>query len=489
MSKSLLALTAALVATGCGSQHHDYETPVAPASPASDGSADQVAPSSDAPADSRPGAEGGSGSDASTTPDAPVDGPVVDAAACAARAVDAARGVFVALTGGSDASGDCGDQATPCRTIALGIAQAKKLLRPNVYVASGAYVESVQLIPGVTIEGGWSAATWAPDCSADATRIQTPADVDATSAARAAVEARDLGGKAVLRSLTILGKDAASVKPNESVYGVFATGATTQLELDDVVVRATSAASGASGTAGTAGASPAATCTDGDGLDGPAGDAAGAVAGQFTKDGYVPGDGSTGAEGTAGHAGTKAPDTGMMSCTVCIMNPTCSPLSSSISRPFYGTNGCGGGNGTGGGGGRGGGSSFGVYAWDATVSARNGLVQAGAAGNGGSGAGGGPGVAGSAGTANTELCGNACPSTTVPADCKPTGIVPTTQKGGDGGKGGSGGRGAGGSGGYSYAVFAKGAAPTIVGTALDHGAAGVGADGAPSGVAGDLGTN
>src|SRR5262249_2725680 len=83
-------------------------------------------------------------------------------------------GTFVSSSG-SDTNP--GTQALPLRTIAKGIDQAASIGNGvDVYVAAGTYAESVAVVEGVSLYGGWaeSPTGWAHDVAANPATLACP---------------------------------------------------------------------------------------------------------------------------------------------------------------------------------------------------------------------------------------------------------------------------------------------------------------------------
>ncbi len=75
---------------------------------------------------------------------------------CFPLEVDDATSFFVTLSG--EDSETCGSRSFPCRTIQRAIDRAALGSEiDHVYVATGSYAESLELRPGITLEGGVSA--------------------------------------------------------------------------------------------------------------------------------------------------------------------------------------------------------------------------------------------------------------------------------------------------------------------------------------------
>ena len=424
-------------------------------------------------------------SDAGT--DSAADASSEDGGGCPVVLTDEATMVLVA-TYGADVPA-CGEVALPCRTVAVGIERAAALGKPTVAIAAGEYEEEIALRAGIGLRGGWQPSPsdpWMADCTEQAAELVV---LRAPSNASVGVIAEDLGGEASLEVLTILSKDSVEVGAGESVYGVVARGASTLLNLDQVIVEATGPGAGTDGLDGELQPSGLSGCSPEDGSDGAAGaDALPVDAGDFTAAGYSSPFGWAGTPGSSGAAGTPGEPGGCVECVACsFAGKKCktSALGDSCGTP--GLSGCGGLGGVPGQGGGGGGSSVALYAWDAVVTVWGGLLVAGdgaAGGHGGAGELGGLGGLGSPG-----LGGIAC-TTTCSID-EHTCIEHTEQgpggtAGGPGGTGGRGGDGGGGPGGHSFTIVAGGSANVGISTTTEllFGSPGAGADGAGNGKAG-----
>jgi hypothetical protein len=414
---------------------------------------------------------------------------VPDASVCG-LVPDATMGVFVAPNGADNSA--CGSSLAPCLTIQYGISRANG--KPNVYVASGSYAESILLTPGTTVWGGWSVEVgdggdvWTGIC-APANPIGAVTIQPTTS--NVTVTANMSGAPVGLKTLTILSKPQANVTAGESLYGVFATGAA-NLTLDNVDVTVGNGGDGTSGYTAGGGIEGNPVCNPGDGGPGAPGgpDGGGAAVGSFTEGGYQPAAGDTGGLGVAGSSGR--PDdagtcVGCVSCTaVAIVG--CQSAANGMSCGGPGGSGCGGGGGNGGGPGGGAGSSIGVFVWGATVTAAGGTIEAGNGGQGGIGGSGGAGGAGGTGTTgqNGTSCTVDCNIVGVEVTCPSStsgagqGSVGTT--GGSGSRGGAGG---GGAGGWSCAILQGTGASVAYSAVLVHHNSGSSPGGGASGMSGD----
>ena len=183
---------------------------------------------------------------------APSDGPLSEPDASMLDCNEKIDGtqVFVSSKPGSGPSAPCNSQ-TPCNSIATALAYAVTKSLSVVYIDEGTYTEQVVLPPTIRrVRGGWKYANgeWTIDCTGARLMATT---IIAPSSANMTVIAKDLGGSTSLESLNIVSKAAAL--PGESLYGVFATGASTKLTLLDTSVLMHAGGNGASGSDGVPG--------------------------------------------------------------------------------------------------------------------------------------------------------------------------------------------------------------------------------------------
>jgi hypothetical protein len=440
----------------------------------------------------------------------PEDAPSFDAGVCGVTMVDLVHGVFVAPPPGGVDSAGCGTSpSSPCASIGQGLMTATIKTdagaRNIVYVAGGPtggpvalpYVEKVTLPANVTVQGGWhwaagGSSEWTFDCGASPESVVT---VQAPSADNMTVIANSNNGTSTLSTLTVLSKATAS--PGESLYGIFATGANTQLTLTDVVVTMQQGGTGPTGTNASAAAAAASSCSSGDGnsmtVSGSAG-TAGAGA-SVSSTGFATHTGGMGSNGTPGDNGTAGQPAAPVSYPACVKAPPACMSGQAMCTGAPGVNGCGGGVGLAGTGGGGGGSSVAVFAYDAMVTITAGVLQAGNGGTGGAGGTGSLGAIGSSGAPGQQtICAQStCASSSL---CMVTGTTTAAAggtSGGTGGQGSNGGQGGGGAGGDSYSILTGGMATTrltLSPSAPPLLAAGQpGASGMPNGAAGASSTN
>lgn len=417
----------------------------------------------DASVDASPGKEAGPSMD-SAFPDV---NPFTDA--CVATTI-AANAVYVSPSPSGQDGSNCGSTQTPCATITHALLSGAT----TIYLAAGTYNESITLPANVTVVGGFTShgqKTWTHDC-------QSVSVIQGTS--NVAVSVTAAGAASTLRTLIV--QSASAVDAGESMFGIMATGAGTNLVLDGVEVETAPGGAGAAGAMGTMGGSGGSGCGADSGAPGTAVGGPGSPGGGvFTSAGYQCMPGTKGANGGVGNNG--APSTPPFSCVGCFGCSATLCTGPTSSCGTAGSSGCGGLGGGGGTPGGCGGSSVALFAWDATVSIK-GRLNARGGGNGGIGGPGGAGGGGGMGSSGVDTqpcqtgCGALCATTS-------TGHGTGGGPGGMGGTGAPGGVGGGGPGGSSYAVYQGGAAQVATnvdaGTVLLAGSAGSGTGGAPNG--------
>jgi len=436
--------------------------------------------------------------DTSPTDTSPTDTSPTDTSAedtgepCPLRGVDFADAIVVA-PGGVD-SASCGELDAPCQSLATALARTTVTGRSRIYLEEGEHAGPLELRAGLRVEGGFvrDGGTLEPRCdvgAADLATIRAAKDVDTT------VTATDLGGTARLAYLTVTSRTAPA-SAGESLYGIRAVGATTELVLDEVKVATGDAGDGVSGGAAADGLDGVGTCPNGNGTGGGSAADGSHGSGQYSASGYAAGDGQRGDDGIDGSNGTQGSDPGTASCSDITPNGgqcSCGTVAVPIPR---GQGGCAGEGGEGGALGTGGGSSVALFVWAATVTTNGGALTSGDGGDGGSGAPGGAGGEGASGSRPVLQCTQDCEDSECPA---PSGgscsssltnclvFDPLTIVGSMGGRGGdgeNGGMGGSGAGGDSYAAYVGGAGTLTTNfTATTFGAAGSGGIGAPDGSA------
>jgi hypothetical protein len=500
--------------TACGDDFTCVESRTCPSGVASDGSAGSKgsagsgaagrAGAQGSSADSGAGDAGSEGTAGEASSDAGTDaeaGPDVEAGSdagsdapfCESEQPDRERGIFVSGSGSDGADGStCGGIAEPCATIKKALALAKA--NSVIYLDAGTYEEDGILLRGaITLQGGWARDTngkWSPVCGAEAA---ASAVLRAKSADRT-LSAVDLAGVVTLETLTVRSKSAPAAD-GASVYGIFATGATTSLLLRDVAIEVGAAGAGAIGVNGKNGAPVAGACPAGTGQAGtaPGMTGVGAPSATFNVTGFLPAPGVEGGPGSNGTNGTEAPPASCATCPhelaacegACPSNPcqsvVCGWTNVVTTCGGLGTSGCGGEGGQGGGAGGGGGSSIGVFLWNAAMTIESGRISAAAGGTGGPGGKGGEGGLGGHGfPGSAKPCGRCGRVSELRCEIQPN-VLAGGLPGGTGGSGRAGGPGGGGAGGHSYAIYKGNSAIANVATGVElaAGAPGKGGGTAP----------
>jgi hypothetical protein len=425
---------------------------------------------------------------------------------------DKTKAIFVSPLGNDAYSGT--SRTEPVKTLSIAIGRAGSLGGgADIYVVNGTYEETVSLITGTSIYGGYQSGTWLRD------RVTYPTMVRGNSSGVAVVGSG-------ISDVTLDGLDIRTPleynATGQSLYGVLLSQSH-DVTISNDVIFAGEGGPGSGGQFGTAGnpGQPAglggdATCGAApvrgvggagglgampngsapggfDGGSGSYGVYGGQVLGQGQRGtgpsrgnggidgqagfpgnpGGVGGDGLAGADGSAGASlGTLAvggyvPVDGTNGTSGAAGSGGGGGGGGGVSSTGFGAGGGGGGGGGGGArgefglGGKGGGGSFGIVTLASTsISVANTSIVTSKGGAGGSGGRGGNGGAGSPG----GFGGNGCDG---------------AGRGGDGGRGGFGGRGGhggGGTGGPSIGIFMDAASAVTVGSGVTYqiGAAGAG---------------
>ncbi len=413
---------------------------------------------------------------------------------------DAANAVFVSET--APAGGD-GSRARPFRTLGEGL-RAVTAVRKQVLVAAGNYGESVTLVEGAIVAGGYDAMTW------------QRGGASVFTASCPVLVARNIAADTRLQSIEFVGRDSSS--PGSSCVAAIIENSD-GLRWTDSRIRAGRGADGADGAAGTVSAMVAGaggngtpgvraaasgnpqasggasgsgcfrggaggsgygnpmtvpprpyTASNGEtptlaAVSGGPGGTAGRLSSQPLDVSSVGANGGDGAEGATGARGASAT---MTFCSVSAMgySAECASGASGLEGALgsggggggggganncltseFGFNGGGGGGGGAGGcgggpgaGGAGGGASIGVLVLGGRPTIQRVSIESASGGNGGRG---GSGAAGNSGGSGGQ--GAACSIGGVPCRCMDNSLVPA--RGGNGGRGGVGGRGGAGGGG------------------------------------------
>ncbi|HVV86124.1 MAG TPA: hypothetical protein VHE35_23870, partial [Kofleriaceae bacterium] len=185
---------------------------------------------------------------------------------------DVTRGIFVA--GGGANLPSCGLTAqTPCQTISYGIVRAVTVGRNQVYVQAGTYNETIVMLNGVSVWGGYDFGWQRGPISDPAHRTIVVGQQDTTTAGDGeylTVRAHDLIVPVTMGDLVLRGPMATGTTGGNghSSYVIHARAATVNLERVEL-----QAGNGADGAAG------------GNGSDAPIVDATGGMFGQRGGDG------------------------------------------------------------------------------------------------------------------------------------------------------------------------------------------------------------
>ncbi|NOY93275.1 MAG: hypothetical protein GXP55_18980, partial [Deltaproteobacteria bacterium] len=157
---------------------------------------------------------------------------------------------FYVATSGDDAGP--GSPTRPLASIDEALRRAAESLltdapRPHVFVASGAYTETLHLPDGVKLHGGYRPDFLALDPSGFRVDVRAPADTDAPSGAALVV---DGAGRTptLIEWVELLGRDATT--PSSASIGALLRDPGPELTLRDLGVRAGAAGAGVAGTDG-----------------------------------------------------------------------------------------------------------------------------------------------------------------------------------------------------------------------------------------------
>jgi hypothetical protein len=167
--------------------------------------------------------------------------------------------VYVATTGTGavdDATCGLGPVGTqsgyhPCKTIAQGLARAATLGRPRVLVANGTYQETVTLVSGRSVLGGFSPDTWQRDVANTVTYITGAATFAATNH-QYTVLAQNITTATTFEGFVVEGP--VNSLPSGNSYGIYISGSNNNLVVKNNTVLAGRAGPGTNGGAGLNGA-------------------------------------------------------------------------------------------------------------------------------------------------------------------------------------------------------------------------------------------
>lgn len=169
---------------------------------------------------------------------------------------------YVAPDGNDDA---IGSPTRPLRTIQRALDRASESLesdapRPHIFVAAGAYAESLNLPEGVFLHGGYRRDFLALDPSGF--RVDVLAPVDTVAPGGAALVARDVEAPTVVEWVRLRGRDARG--PSEATFAVYLERPGAGLSLREAEIIAGVPGSGSGGRNGAAGVGPMTEANSGD---------------------------------------------------------------------------------------------------------------------------------------------------------------------------------------------------------------------------------
>ena len=164
--------------------------------------------------------------------------------------------VFVAtpVNGGVDGT-DCGAIATPCASVTHGIDRAIADGKARVLVSEGIYAENVVLKPGITVRGGYSAATWNRAPQTNVTILSGTTE-DPTVLHLRAIQADGIAVATEFSGFTVYGENNVRVASDGRAgnsYAVWVRNSTSALVIRDNVIYAGRGASARPGTNGGSG--------------------------------------------------------------------------------------------------------------------------------------------------------------------------------------------------------------------------------------------
>ncbi|NOY91610.1 MAG: hypothetical protein GXP55_10450, partial [Deltaproteobacteria bacterium] len=169
---------------------------------------------------------------------------------------DISVAIFVAPPPLGDDAAD-GSMATPVATVARGIELASTRTRKEIYVAMGTYAETVSLVDGVSIYGGYDAADGWSRARDNRSEIQ---------GGETAVRGDGLFDDLEIQLMAITAANATT--PGASSYGVRVTSSTATVTLTSDTIRSGNGGPGSAGASGSGGANGTAGGRGGNGCDG-----------------------------------------------------------------------------------------------------------------------------------------------------------------------------------------------------------------------------
>ena len=151
--------------------------------------------------------------------------------------------IHVSETTGTD-SNTCGSINDPCATITHGLTRAIADGNTEVHVASGFYPESVTLVNGINLSGGYNPVTWQQNPTTNPTIIQG----DSTSIHKNTLIANFITSSTTVDGFVIVGQDSFSTSGNS--YAVLIRNSNNQLVIDNNLIFSGFGGAGLSGVNG-----------------------------------------------------------------------------------------------------------------------------------------------------------------------------------------------------------------------------------------------
>jgi len=145
---------------------------------------------------------------------------------------------------GADTAG-AGARKSPCRTITYAIGVAVSEVKPQVLVANGLYNETLTLVNGISLLGGYDPVTWSRNLDASYTMVS---GTDYLNNHPVTIMANNINQSTLFQGFIIYGSDAVISGYNS--YAVYINGSNSELNLSDNKIYC---GKGASGTVGNPG--------------------------------------------------------------------------------------------------------------------------------------------------------------------------------------------------------------------------------------------
>jgi hypothetical protein len=168
---------------------------------------------------------------------------------------DVLAAIYVAPDGDDNGAGS---PTRPFRTVSAAVRRAQVSLgegqvRPDVFVAAGTYTETLELLDGVSIHGGYRRDFRALDAAGFVSEVRAPAAT--TAPGGAAMIGRGIGNRpTVVEGLSLRGRDATA--PGASTLGAYIEAPGPALVLRSLTIRAGIPGEGVTGGDGPAGTGP-----------------------------------------------------------------------------------------------------------------------------------------------------------------------------------------------------------------------------------------